>query len=111
LAQCAAHGHGAREHEPYVMDIEVYLQCLFTQLDLLQQWVGQQLALAERAAAEAALQQAQQAQRASGPASAPGSGSRGASNPPEAPLPPFVARVASVVGCVPIQTMAQAALK
>jgi hypothetical protein len=92
------------------MDIEVYLQCLFTQLDLLQQWVVGQMELAEKLADKAAEAAAQQQRSASGASNA-SSGSRAESNPPDAVLPAFVANVASVVSCVPIQTMAQAALK
>lgn len=88
----------------FISDIELYLQCIFTQLDLLQQWVQQQQVLSERAAEQAALQQQQQ-QKAAG-------GSKGSSSStPEAHLPTFVANVAALVAVVPIQTMAQAALK
>jgi hypothetical protein len=84
--------------------MELYLQCIFTQLDLLQHWVQQQQETCDRAAEQQQQQQQQQQQKAGG--------SRGgSSNPPEVQLPPFVANVASLVAAVPIQTMAQAALK
>lgn len=87
----------------FISDIELYLQCIFTQLDLLQQWVQRQQELRDRAA-EQAQQQQQQQQKAGG--------SRGtSSNPPEVPLPPFVVNVAALVSATPIQTMAQAALR
>lgn len=84
--------------------MELYLQCIFTQLDLLQHWVQQQQEQCDKAAEQAAQQQAQQQQQKSG--------SRGgSSNPAEVQLPPFVANVSALVLAVPIQTMAQAALK
>jgi len=101
--QCAASGQQSPESGVFISDIELYLQCIFTQLDLLQQWVQQQQVLSERAAEQAALQQQQQ--KAAG-------GSKGSSSStPEAQLPMFVANVAALVAVVPIQTMAQAALK
>lgn len=88
----------------FISDIELYLQCIFTQLDLLQQWVQQQQELCDKAAEQAHLQQQQQQKQAGG--------SRGnSSNPPEVPLPPIVANVAALVSATPIQTMAQAALR
>ena len=85
----------------FISDMELYLQCIFTQLDLLQQWVQTQQEASERAAEQSAQQQ----QRMPG-------GSRGSnSNTAEVQLPVFVANVAELVKAVPIQTMAQAALK
>jgi hypothetical protein len=101
--QCAATGHNAQDPGVFISDIELYLQCIFTQLDLLQQWVQRQQELCDKATEQAALQQQQQ-QKAGG--------TRGtSSNPPEVGLPPFVANVAALVSATPIQTMAQAALR
>jgi hypothetical protein len=102
--QCAASGQNAQDPGVFVSDIELYLQCIFTQLDLLQQWVQQQQEVCEKAAEQAAAQQQQQKSSA-------GSRSSSSSNPPEVQLPPFVANVAALVSATPIQTMAQAALK
>jgi hypothetical protein len=49
--QCAARGP-----DHHIDEIELYLQCIFTQLDLLQRWVQEQQALCERQAADAAAQ-------------------------------------------------------
>jgi hypothetical protein len=86
----------------FVPDIELYLQCIFSQLDLLKQWVQQQQELCDKASEQVQLQQQQKS--SSGKSS-------NSSNPTEVQLPPFVANVAALVSAVPIQTMAQAALK
>jgi hypothetical protein len=102
--QCAASGQNAQDPDVFISDMELYLQCIFTHLDLLQHWVQQHQETCDRAAEQQQQQQQQQHQK--------GGGSRGgSSNPPEVQLPPVVANVASLVAAVPIQTMAQAALK
>lgn len=87
----------------FVPDTELYLQCIFTQLDLLQQWVQQQQELCDKAGDQLQLQQQQK--------SSSGRSSNSSGNPSEVQLPPFVANVAALVSAVPIKTMAQAALK
>jgi hypothetical protein len=51
--QCAARGP-----DHHINDIELYLQCIFTQLDLLQRWVQEQQAAFDKQAADAAAQAA-----------------------------------------------------
>lgn len=53
--------------EGHIADIELYVQCIFTQLDLLQNWVQEQQQLYEKAA-ERAAQAAGQAATAAGEA-------------------------------------------
>lgn len=104
LVQCAAGGNKAQGSGVFVQDIALYVQCLFTQLDLLQHWVQQQQELCDRAAEQLAQQQHQQ-QKASG-------GSRGGSTGvPEVQLTQYVAQVAALMAAVPLQTRAQAALR
>lgn len=108
FVQCAAGGQNAQDPSVFINDIELYLQCIFTQLDLLQQWVQKQQEICDKAAEQAAQQQQQQAAQQKGGAS---SRSNNSSNTPEVQLAPFVANVAELVSTIPIQTMAQAALK
>lgn len=88
----------------FISEMELYLQCIFTQLDLLQQWVQKQQQAFERAADQSA--QLQQKSSSSG-----SRGSSSSGNTPEVQLPALVINVAALVAAVPIQTMAQAALK
>eukprot|EP00775_Hariotina_reticulata_P013107 gene13107-13235_t len=101
VMECAANGP-----EGNVSDIELYLQCIFTQLDLLSTWVNEQQELHEQREVESQ-------QRAAAAAGNGTNGSRGSSKPsPQLPqLPSFVANVSSLVTGVPLQTMAQAALR
>ena len=57
--QCAAGGP-----ESHLMDIELYVHCIFTQLDLLQRWVQEQQEAVEEAALKAAQAAAAEAARA-----------------------------------------------
>eukprot|EP00878_Enallax_costatus_P022474 GHUV01023843.1.p1 GENE.GHUV01023843.1~~GHUV01023843.1.p1 ORF type:complete len:1333 (+),score=447.74 GHUV01023843.1:514-3999(+) len=98
VMQCAAGGP-----ECHVENIELYVHCIFTQLDLLQQWVTEQQEACEKAAERAQQAAAQQA-------AAAGNG-RAVPKIPEPQLPAFVSNVATLVNAVPIQTMAEAALR
>lgn len=60
--QCAAGGP-----ECHVENIELYVHCIFTQLDLLQQWVTEQQEACEKAAERAQQAAAQQAAAAGEP--------------------------------------------
>lgn len=141
-------------------NIELYVHCIFNQLDLLKQWVQEQQDACERAAERAAQQAAQQA-AASGEFTGfirilmvvtwralvallcimlpmcsvvlaeafwlscahlsettlllfllfDAGNSRSVSKTPEPQLPTFVANVSLLVNAVPIQTMAEAALR
>eukprot|EP00883_Tetradesmus_obliquus_P008640 jgi/Sobl393_1/19368/SZX76090.1 len=95
VMQCAARGP-----DHHIDEIELYLQCIFGQLDLLQRWVQEQQAAAEKQAADAAAQ------------AAAAGGNRQAQPPVvDVALPPFVANVASILTAIPIETRAQAALR
>eukprot|EP00879_Flechtneria_rotunda_P008531 GHRR01008938.1.p1 GENE.GHRR01008938.1~~GHRR01008938.1.p1 ORF type:complete len:1480 (+),score=620.50 GHRR01008938.1:516-4442(+) len=95
IMQCAAAGP-----ESHIPDMELYVHCTFTQLDLLKQWMQEQQELADKAAEAATTRQTI------------GAGNRsGLTSSPEPQLSVFAANVQQLVSAIPIQTMAQAALR